>query len=72
MSEEDFAAKIQWEGGVVEALDYGLKATDLKDPDTELGRTWAALDAQWTLMHPLADKADALVDTILEAMDAEL
>ena len=72
MGEEDFAAKIHWEGGVVEALDYGLKAADLEDPDTDLGRAWAALDAQWALMRPLINKADTFVDTIIKAMESEL
>ena len=43
MTVEDFAAKAGWEGGILGALDYGLKHTDL-DPADETAKP---LRAAW-------------------------
>jgi hypothetical protein len=48
LTEEEFAAKVEWEGGIGEALSYGLKASDLQNPDSELGKAWARLERIWT------------------------
>lgn len=47
MSLQEFAVKVEWEGGIAGALEYGLKHTDLDpaDPDAaELATHWKALE----------------------------
>lgn len=37
MTPEEFAKKVDWEGGIVDAiLDYGMNESDLDDSDPEL------------------------------------
>ena len=40
MSESEFAAKIEWEGGILAALEYGLRQDDLESPNCPLGERW--------------------------------
>lgn len=47
MTEDQFLGKVEWEGGVLEALEYGLKADALKDQDSELASRWRALEKEW-------------------------
>lgn len=42
MSEEEFADKIEWEGGVFEALDWGLHPNDLDKREGELYDSYKA------------------------------
>lgn len=45
MTKEEFAAKVDWEGGVADAVDYGLKASDLPaDAPAKVRAAWAALE----------------------------
>ena len=70
MTPQDFAGKIEWEGGITGALDYGLKSTRL-DPDdpasTPLREAWAVLEAAWNEIQP----AMRAVEDILEDLDDE-
>ena len=47
MTEEDFISKIIWEGGIVGALEYGLRDTDLADRNGPLATKWRSLQAKW-------------------------
>lgn len=59
---EDFVAKVDWEGGVIAAMQYGLFAHDIPDDGSEesveLYRAWEELQAT---LH-LADKIDNILD----------
>lgn len=67
MSADDFAAKVEWEGGVVDALEYGLKHTDL-DPNDELSRD---LREAWKEAERIfRDGFEAACDRVQEAMVA--
>ena len=71
MCAEDFAAKIEWEGGIYAALDYGLKSSDL-DPDDEsvkdLREAWRALED----IHQAGLRdAVAHLEGILEAIEED-
>ncbi len=68
-----FAAKVEWEGGVVEALTYGLKVDHL-DPDdpvsVELRSKWGELQAIWDgQMRQLVDEVGRLCETLAEHND---
>lgn len=65
MTRGNFASKIEWEGGIFEALDYGLKHTDLSadDPDAAaLRAAWAELEAAYDALRPLVRKIDDLLE----------
>lgn len=72
MTARRFAAKVDWEGGVVDALEYGLHATHL-DPDDEtskpLREAWSALEAAWQNAKPLIGKVEGLLEDIEEDGD---
>jgi hypothetical protein len=62
MSVADVAAKVDWEGGLVEAIAYyGLPASEIADP--RLAELWAtaasAFDAH---LHPILDEIERLLD----------
>jgi hypothetical protein len=52
MTEDEFLAKVEWEGGVVDALEYGLRADMLKDRSSELFKLWRKLDSKWDKLKP--------------------
>ena len=54
--------KIEWEGGVMEAVDYGLRVTDMPEGDTELRDAWDKLVTAYESVRPLA----AVVEKLLE------
>lgn len=45
------AYKIRWEGGVMAALDYGLRSDDIDDPD--LRAAWHRLQSLHAELRPL-------------------
>lgn len=53
--------KIEWEGGVFEALDYGLNASDMPEGDQELMNAWSDLEVAWNAMQPLIIRVDMLI-----------
>jgi hypothetical protein len=52
---DGLAQKIRWEGGLLAALDYGIKARDIADP--ELAALWRRLERAYARMAPLLDQA---------------
>lgn len=64
MTKEEFATKVDWEGGIQDALDYGLHATDLDDvpENSELRRLWAALELNHKhIVRPLMEEIQELL-----------
>jgi hypothetical protein len=57
----DVAAKVEWEGGVTEALDYGLKVADMPAGDKELQQAWAAAEAAFGALNPAVDVVERLL-----------
>lgn len=60
LDDDEFAAKIVNEGGVVPALEYGLKTADLADQDGELAKAWRAIEEEWKTFGPLVDTLESL------------
>lgn len=60
-SREALAAKIAWEGGLIESLDYGIRPEDMPEGDTELAEAWKALYDAYQVVDRLADKVDELL-----------
>jgi gamma-glutamyl:cysteine ligase YbdK (ATP-grasp superfamily) len=63
MSPNEFVAKLDWEGGIFAALEYGLKASHLEDKDSDLAVAWDALEKKWEALQPDLTAVDvALTD----------
>lgn len=60
-SRRALANKINWEGGLMEALDYGIKTADMPEGDTELTEAWAALESSFRETAKLAGKVSAML-----------
>ena len=64
MDKYEFANKVSWEGGVIGALEYGVKAYDLEGEDEQtktLRENWTDLVAIWKEAAPLIDYVDELI-----------
>lgn len=58
-SNEDLAAKVEWEGGVIDALDYGIRAEQIADP--QLAALWQKASRQFAdLRHTTAQINEAI------------
>ena len=61
-SRDDLAGKIEWEGGVIESLDYGITTDMMPEGDAELTEAWGKLEAAWKQLSPLADAVEKLLE----------
>lgn len=63
MKLDDFLAKIEWEGGAIEALEYGLRASDI-DPteDSNIRGAWERLEDLYEQMKPSVDEMQRLIE----------
>lgn len=68
-TEFEFAAKVDWEGGVEAAMEYGLQSSEL--PDGELKDAWVEVEKYWSDYADAADRAWNVVQDILEAGDGD-
>lgn len=57
---DEVIAKMNWEGGIYDALEYGLKASDM--PDEELKEAWQALEDAFSEAEYLADRVLSLLE----------
>ena len=55
------AGKIEWEGGILEAVEYGLKTTDMPEGDTELIEAWDKLAIAYHELTPFLDAVKKLL-----------
>jgi hypothetical protein len=72
MTPASFAGKVDWEGGVFEALAWGLSHTHLNpdDPSSrDLRQAWHELETAYQAMRPLECRVDALLDDIEDEDD---
>lgn len=63
MTDEEFANKVDYEGGTFSALEYGMKAADLKNKDGELYAAWLELENKYKEMQPLCNRAQKALDS---------
>lgn len=55
------AGKIEWEGGLMEALDYGITTEMMPEGDTELTEAWSKLEASFKETAKLAEVVTKLL-----------
>lgn len=58
---QEVAGKIDWEGGILESLDYGLTEEDMPEGDTELREAWAELMAAFTYVRAARRRVSILL-----------
>lgn len=63
MTEFEFASKVEWEGGVLDALDYGLSGFELPK-GSDLRRAWLALEEAYKEVRPYLLKVESLLEDI--------
>jgi hypothetical protein len=66
VSTYDVAAKVDWEGGVIDTFRHGA-FNEASFEDAELGEKWAAALALFKELEPVLDE----IDDILEAVAPE-
>jgi hypothetical protein len=50
MTAKDLADKVHWEGGIVSALEYGIRSEEINDP--ELASLWRRLEGLYDQLRP--------------------
>jgi hypothetical protein len=60
-SRADLADKIDYEGGIFSALDYGIRTEDMPAGDDELTGAWRSLEASFLCTRILADAVSKLL-----------
>ena len=63
-TEKEFAQKIDWEGGVIDALEYGLKSTDVEPGD--LRDAWKTLQYWWDHLEGDLSVVQRMIDDLLD------
>ena len=58
---EAVAAKIDWEGGMDSALEYGIDEGDMPEGDMELIDAWRTMRKAWELYSSLAGRVQDLL-----------
>jgi hypothetical protein len=54
------ALKVEWEGGVLAALEYGIRATDIED--AEIRVAWETVERAYRALTPLVDRLRILLE----------
>lgn len=65
----DLFGKVEWEGGMEAALEYGLRLKDLPQDDDELRDAWADMERAWLAYEPLGSKVYEMLE---EASEGEI
>lgn len=59
----DFADKVDWEGGVLESINYGLRAEDIpSDAPEGFADVWLEAQAIYYLLDPKIDQLEATIE----------
>lgn len=53
---ESLNGKIEWEGGIEAAMEYGIRADDIEDET--LGDLWYEATQQWAIFDHLRDEIE--------------
>jgi hypothetical protein len=61
-SRRDVWNKVQWEGGILEALEYGIRVDDLPEGDAELAELWQRLEDAYDALEPIQKAIEALLE----------
>jgi hypothetical protein len=59
MSRERLASKVEWEGGVLAALEYGIRSDLIQDAD--IRTLWQDLETRYLELTPIVDQLEQLL-----------
>lgn len=59
MTAKDLADKVHWEGGIVSALEYGIRSDEIDDP--ELIALWRRLEGLYDQLRPAIVATDRVL-----------
>lgn len=59
MTAQELAHKVHWEGGVVSALEYGIRSHEIDDP--ELAALWRRMEELYDQLRPSIATADRML-----------
>ncbi len=62
MTNQELLDKIEWEGGVLETLDYGINADNIEDED---------IGVQWEVIAGLKDDLDYEISRLLSLLEED-
>lgn len=62
MNDIEFAERVDYEGGAIAALEYGMTTSDLDNQDSNLATAWRRLEAAWEQFEPYLREAEDLVE----------
>lgn len=68
MTELEFASKIEWEGGPIEAVEYGLHSSELAE-EGPLKDAWERFESVWQV-HVVPALHN--VESVLDGIDTDL
>lgn len=60
----EFKQKVEYEGGVYYAIEYGLRSTELEDQTSELATKWAWATRVHASLGPLISDLENLLEDI--------
>lgn len=67
LTAEEFVAKVEWEGGVLQAMYSGLRSTDLDDDESELWEKWYELEDLWYVeILPLVKDIEKILEDSID------
>lgn len=62
---DQLAYKIQWEGGVLDAIEYGIKADEIED--VEIRALWDEVETGYRRLWPLIHEIEMQIGARLKA-----
>ena len=62
MTPQEFVRKVDWEGGVIDALDYGLRAKDMDDSNPAFKAGWQELERLWLDFEPMLRAMETMIE----------
>jgi hypothetical protein len=58
---QELSTKIDYEGGIFDALQYGITSADMPEGDTDLTAAWNILDVAWVQARAAAAAVEKLL-----------
>jgi hypothetical protein len=68
-TDREFAEKVDHEGGIWDALDYGLSADVLADQEGALAQVWRILEGSYDSFKPVIRVLEGQLEALLDADD---
>jgi hypothetical protein len=56
---DELASKVRWEGGILDALEYGIGSEEIADP--ELATIWSRMEQLYNDLRPVMKQAQRLL-----------